>query len=526
MRKIFFSFLGICCILLIAACAKNDTPQTEITGPENDKETSLQLSILKGNNQIALPGALLYDTLMVKLTDKENKPVSGKTIGFKASNANVTLLTTDAISDNQGIVRSQIALGNVTAGEYKDIVTVFLKSNEKIKAEFSFKVETETEVDVWLNKNPRIAETISWPESNSSDLNYNAWTATQKTALNHFYQQAKATWEKEVFALSPPVNQNTGASTTIKLDRRDVWPIYLSNIAVSLHSEMNNLLNWSILDYDQGELKMLLDGRTFFIPDAAASNLYQLNGASTARRIIPESALFLRSFLQKEKIIQSDKISTIGSLLDWCHQHFTHFGGSYNYDNILDHWQYSGGVPMSRLINGTTRISDNRFNHYTAGCHGTVDFIKLVLRSSNIPVESFRSYDSHRQAYFSTEGLYMSHGDDPYNLHTWVTPVVSLRETLIDQPTYDRWFNGSSKESVARGTVEFAVKHLSNILVNLRASEPAGTPPAQSKVLKEMSSFFTLEELLEMDLWTRLDARISSLGGRDRIPEALIGRYK
>src|SRR5690606_33461903 len=122
-----------------------------------------------------------------------------------------------------------------------------------------------------------------------------------------FYQQAKATWEKEVFALSPPVNQNTGASTTIKLDRRDVWPIYLSNIAVSLHSEMNNLLNWSILDYDQGELKMLLDGRTFFIPDAAASNLYQLNGASTARRIIPESALFLRSFLQKEKIIQSDK---------------------------------------------------------------------------------------------------------------------------------------------------------------------------------------------------------------------------
>lgn len=101
-----------------------------------------------------------------------------------------------------------------------------------------------------------------------------------------------------------------------------------------------------------------------------------------------------------------------------------------------------------------------------------------------------------------------------------------MGEFLVDKSTMEEWFTGPVTESVARGVAGLAVKHLSNILVNLRAEEPVGTPPAESKILERMSTYFTLEELLEMDLWDRLDAKIESLGGRDRIPEVLIGRYR
>src|SRR5690606_38051231 len=125
--------------------------------------------------------------------------------------------------------------------------------------------------------------------------------------------------------------------------------------------------------------------------------------------------------------------STIVALLEWCHVNLNHFLGGYENDNIDNHWQYRGATPISRMINGTTRQTDSRFGRYTAGCHGTVDFLKIVLRSVNIPVVSMWGMDGsgHRQAWFMSEDLYMAHGDDPYNGHSWVTPRVSMGELLV-----------------------------------------------------------------------------------------------
>src|SRR5690606_25400186 len=98
------------------------------------------------------------------------------------------------------------------------------------------------------------------------------------------------------------------------------------------------------------------------------------------------------------------------------------------------------------------------------------------LRSVNIPVKR-GIHAGHSIANFSTEGLYMSHGDDPYNGHTWMTPAVPMVDLLIDRPTYDQWFGADpTAKNVGRASVQFAVEHLSNLLVYARAVEGAQVP--------------------------------------------------
>lgn len=76
-----------------------------------------------------------------------------------------------------------------------------------------------------------------------------------------------------------------------------------------------------------------------------------------------------------------------------------------------------------RVAEGTTFQGD--FEHWTAGCHGTVSFFAHALRAANIPVQYATNrhinqnqvYDcNHKIMLFPTEGLYIDHGDNPYNL--------------------------------------------------------------------------------------------------------------
>jgi hypothetical protein len=74
-------------------------------------------------------------------------------------------------------------------------------------------------------------------------------------------------------------------------------------------------------------------------------------------------------------------------------------------------------------MDGTRRLADEahgaaadaRTMHRTAGCWGTVGFMRSVLRAANIPVVR-EACGGHACVGFPTEGLHMSHGDDPYNM--------------------------------------------------------------------------------------------------------------
>ena len=77
------------------------------------------------------------------------------------------------------------------------------------------------------------------------------------------------------------------------------------------------------------------------------------------------------------------------------------------------------GLPgrRSRVVAGTTSTypGATTFAHWTAGCHGTTGLLRNVLRAVNVPVQILRVC-GHGQVHVLTEGTYLDHADNPYNL--------------------------------------------------------------------------------------------------------------
>jgi hypothetical protein len=75
------------------------------------------------------------------------------------------------------------------------------------------------------------------------------------------------------------------------------------------------------------------------------------------------------------------------------------------------------------------------------GCHGTTAFIKDVLRAINIPVRTPYMCE-HAQVEFVSEGVFLDHGDNPYN-SGYTGSQCTAEHLLVDAATFlDRF--GSS----------------------------------------------------------------------------------
>jgi hypothetical protein len=145
--------------------------------------------------------------------------------------------------------------------------------------------------------------------------------------------------------------------------------------------------------------------------------------------------------LVNSSLLAATRHEIIANLLQWISDNLVHFYGYKNYGNMESHWQYRGIQPITRVIEGTTSTVTDTFEHWTAGCHGTTGFIRNVLRAANIPVQIVRICD-HGLTYFITEGLYLDHGDNPYNT-TFKDSGLPASDLLIDEATYTSWFGNN-----------------------------------------------------------------------------------
>jgi hypothetical protein len=146
-------------------------------------------------------------------------------------------------------------------------------------------------------------------------------------------------------------------------------------------------------------------------------------------------------WLQQAGLIGSTRKETIGKVLDWMRGDMWHFFGTDTFGTYNAVWQYRGYVPLSRIIGGTIDANNPSYGvqHWTAGCHGSVGFLHAVLRVLNIPVQPVWVC-GHELAYFTSEKLYLDHGDDPYNAVVKAAPNSPILNLLIDEPTYQAWF--------------------------------------------------------------------------------------
>jgi hypothetical protein len=375
--------------------------------------------------------------------------------------------------------------------------------------------EKFADLDGWLIAHPDIAKTIIWEPPDANPRAYPNWPPEEKTELVAAFQAA---WKRDTLPLTDPPPNMLNAVKTI-LPEAHARPLYLAHVGHSLAVEIAKSVSWSLMEYTQDDLKLLFDSRGMFLWRDAQGG-YEVSYAIPA----PPSIEF--NFLLSNNLISLTRRATIARLLDWCRSHLLHYRHVIDGDvqDMEAQWQYCGWPPVSRILSGTsvTGRPEWGFHHWTAGCSGTTFFLRALLRVVNIPVV-YVSIGGHFTPHFTSEGLYLSHGDDPYDLLSVGIPPIPADELFIDQAKFDLWYGGGKsvteqEKYVAARPRELAILYLSLGLLQTRCDDiKNGRSHETSKVFEIFKDIYSLADLEAGSLWDRMDARIADLGGCEQI---------
>jgi len=401
---------------------------------------------------------------------------------------------------------------SVTMDTPRDIAAVF---------EFSWPAGVP-DLAAWLAGNPAVANAVVW-ESPGGALAFPDWEPREVDRLFVEYSAAVSgtplPLSPEPLDPPPPAvhfDDDAGISKSylFAIDAKRSW---LEHVANGLAVELCGRVPWSVAPYGADELAILFDSRQMFAYHAPTGH-YCISRQDHGGRAVPAPPRLVSAFMADK--VGDDRVETIGNLIEWCRGMVHYMGRLYAW-NAVAHWQYRGFPPTSRIIAGTPRLADeahdsrgdSRIMHRTAGCHGTSGFLRSVLRTVNIPVTQVFA-GGHSLPHFPADGLYMSHGDDPYNAKS-KRETFPGEEILIDHATFTAWFRGGQdaagmKANVGRAVTEACVRHAGVYLQNLhRRDVAAGLGHAESSVFESVRKYYTLESLEAQRLWERLDEKIS-----------------
>ncbi len=400
----------------------------------------------------------------------------------------------------------------------------------------------------WLSDRPEVRRAMVWWEPGRGWLDCDAWSASLRGELEEAFDAA---WAGHPQALEP-VAPNLRSSTDLEwpvtiISAGDAKSLHLSLVVQSLLVEIRGLVPWSMEEQGAAGLAILLDGRTtfrknplcipgfstIFPPEAPVPAGCQMVGLQVDDGwglAAPGSMAF--DFIESAGIGPS-RLETIGNVLEWARAEMHHFGGSFRADVAEYYWGYRGAPPAARIIEGTDPPGFHPqsqewgypagtgyqagFTHWTGGCHGTTAFLRQVLRAVNIPVE--RTYaGGHALPWFLGDDVYLSHGDDPYNLLSKADYPARLLP--IDAATYAAWYGDPTRAgaNVGRQVKVLAAIHLPVTLLQYRCDDLAkGLPPESGSTYQALRPAYTPEDLAAMGFWERIDAAIAARGGCDAI---------
>ena len=389
----------------------------------------------------------------------------------------------------------------------------------------------------WLNENSKIANAIRWQADGSKKtINgvsraYNYWAKAKKLELS-------STFWRILLDLSPSLNEAPPSTVNLEedgtifstdLEPDYAWKYYLAYVANCLRVELDRLVHWSISKYNEKQLKILFDSRSFFI------YFRSLDVYSVLRRheflfnhgsATPGDPVRIYDFLDHEKLIGITRWGSVGRLLGWCRDNLFHFKDGNTPKNYQEHWQYKGYPPVERIISGTEHL-DLGFQHFTAGCWGTTGFLRTVLRTINIPVllEERCGHALPHFAYDAKHEFYLSHGDDPYNnLYRKSSPKFPPLDLIIDRYKFEDWFDKDLPEkiicnNVGRHALELAIEYLPTEILkvycdDLTKGRTHETGRAYNEIFRDHIS---LKELEAYHFWERMKNKIEKLGGCEEL---------
>jgi len=390
-------------------------------------------------------------------------------------------------------------------------VTLFLALNV-------FSQETiDIDVESWLSERQDIGASIVWI-NRGNPISYNDWPSALKDDL-----------QTAVYGLLN--NQNpfglSGVPDLVIFDYdrygivdRTAWIYYVSYVAQSITAEIKKLIPWSLDELNLTSLSVLFDSREM-LTYYTSFDVYQF------KYVTPGSPEYVYKFLEDNALIGQTRTETISRILEWC-KNLTHYSYSPGDDQNSAYyatWQYYGEPPVKRTIEGTVRTppGNQGLKHFTRGCHGTVQFIRTLLQTLNIPTK-YERIEGHAIPHFVHEDLYMSHGDDPYGGCMKCNDVViPAEELLFGNSEYQSRFGSQLSPEERLKNIGFkptilAVQYLSLCLLNKRCEANAMGYNNQECYTymadyMDIDNEYTFEELNNMNFWNLLDNKINNYGG-------------
>jgi hypothetical protein len=228
-------------------------------------------------------------------------------------------------------------------------------------------------------------------------------------------------------------------------------------------------------------------------------------------------------FLRTNGLLAETRRATIERVLDWVRRNVIHFSGDWDAANVFDQWQYYGWPPVERTIAGTKQTSNpsSGVRHRSGGCLGTGGFLRIVLRTINVPVDVIVACPGHGVVRFASEDLSISHADDLYHSIMRSTPEIPIGELFIDDAKFNRWFGGGDGrlnitvcKNVGRRVRELTIERLPrDLLASHCRDRVQGKSPAESSVYQPFRFNYSVPDLQKLRLWERLEEKVKTLGG-------------
>jgi len=304
-----------------------------------------------------------------------------------------------------------------------------------------------------LLNDPIIARNLIWiPTLNENPCPYTAWTPAMKNDLNGFLRKLERGESIDNLANRPSPFMYTADKA---------WSTYLGFVAQSLWVEANKKVEWSLLDYTDDNLKLLLDARSWLKAVNAGNGVvkYQL-WITRGGHVENTDAKMNYNFMMNAGLLYPARGLTILGVTNWLRGHGDHFLAGVAPRNAPANmpsdekarraqWGSAGHPSMHDTLYPKVRsyvltaasgqVADKTIkNVIVEGCSGAVGIYKALLASVNIPVKATVSFIDtptmntttnelvgHNTPFFPTEDWTLTHGDDPYMMmNNAVDPVI------------------------------------------------------------------------------------------------------
>ncbi len=401
--------------------------------------------------------------------------------------------------------------------------------------------DTNAALDCWLNAHPDVANAMAYQEANFSGA-WPVWPAAAKNRLHKsfnlmvlFYKIGMPPNFPQPLAMplslhGPPVFTFDGTH----LSEADGQTEYFLLVGNNLAAELTAAFPWSIATYTFSQDLMLLSmGDALGNWNGAPQNVapgYYFTGIGHA---VPAPPAYTLTFITHNQILGPSAGETIANLFMW-ERIFTHYylDAGVNPSDMPTLFWGPDATPIaeSQLIHGTTYTgpSGPTFGHFTMGCHGTQDFMKVVLQAVNIPTRIWGTAN-HATPYFPTVDLAMTHGDDPYDQIGIVTPVPGFPQpkpiqylvsiTALNNLCDPSWPDpGWCEHKVGLAPALIGIVFGSDYLMNMHCQDlAAGATHATSSVLSFLKWYWPektigdVQTVLEnAGMWTTLDAKVAA----------------